>query len=93
MYTTQGDGSWAYAMVEYTIAPKWFFSLSDQYNYGNPVTAKQIHYFGVATTYAIGSTRISLNYGRQRAGIFCVGGVCRFVPAANGLTLTLTSSF
>ncbi|MEI6124211.1 MAG: DUF6029 family protein [Bacteroidota bacterium] len=93
MYTTQGDGAWAYALVEYTIAPKWFFSVSDMYNYGNANSEKQIHYFGIATAYAVGSTRISLNYGRQRAGIFCVGGVCRFVPAANGLTLTLTSSF
>ncbi len=93
MYTTQGEGSWMYALVEYTIAPKWFFSVCDQYNYGNPKAEKQIHYYGVSTAYSIGSTRIALNYGRQRAGIFCVGGVCRFVPAANGLTLTLTSSF
>jgi len=93
LYTKQGEGSWMYALAEYTLAPKWFFSLSDQYNYDNPVSEKRLHYYGIATAYAIGSTRISLNYGRQRAGIFCVGGVCRFVPAANGLTLTLTSSF
>jgi hypothetical protein len=93
LYSKHGDGSWMYAMVEYTLAPKWFFSVSDQYNYDNSVVDKRIHYYGVAAAYAIGSTRISLNYGRQRAGIFCVGGVCRAVPAANGLTLTLTSSF
>jgi hypothetical protein len=93
LYSKQGEGSWMYAMVEYTLAPKWFFSVSDQYNYDNEITDKRIHYYGIAAAYAIGSTRISLNYGRQRAGIFCVGGVCRFVPAANGLTLTLTSSF
>jgi hypothetical protein len=93
MYTEQGEGSWLYALLEYTLAPKWFFSVSDQYNYDNPESEKRIHYYGIATAYAIGSTRIALNYGRQRAGIFCVGGVCRFVPVANGLTLTLTSSF
>jgi hypothetical protein len=93
LYTKQGEGSWMYALLEYTLAPKWFFSVSDQYNYDNPIVDKRIHYYGVAAAYAIGSTRISLNYGRQRAGIFCVGGVCRFVPAANGLSLTLTSSF
>ena len=93
LYTSQGEGSWMYALVEYTLAPKWFFSVSDQYNYGNSISEKRLHYYGIATAYAIGSTRISLNYGRQRAGIFCVGGVCRYVPAANGLTLTLTSSF
>ncbi|HNW68871.1 MAG TPA: DUF6029 family protein [Bacteroidales bacterium] len=93
MYAKQGEGSWAYAMVEYTIAPKWFFSVSDMYNYGNSISEKRLHYYSVATAFAIGSTRISLNYGRQRAGIFCVGGVCRYVPAANGLTLSISSSF
>lgn len=93
LYTKQGEGSWMYAMLEYTLAPGWFFAVSDQFNYGNPSKDKQIHYYSVSTAYAIGSTRISLNYGRQRAGIFCVGGVCRYVPAANGLSLTLTSSF
>jgi len=93
MYAKQGEGSWAYGMVEYTIAPKWFFSVSDQYNYGNSITEKRLHYYSVATAFAIGSTRIALNYGRQRAGILCVGGVCRYVPAANGLTLSITSSF
>ncbi|MEJ6490989.1 MAG: DUF6029 family protein, partial [Flavobacteriales bacterium] len=39
------------------------------------------------------ATRITLSYGRQRAGLFCVGGVCRFVPANNGLTLNFTQSF
>jgi len=34
-----------------------------------------------------------LMYGKQREGIFCVGGVCRNVPASNGVTLTITSSF
>lgn len=93
MYTKQEDGSWAYALVEYTIAPKWFFSVSDMYNYGNSIVDKRLNYYGVSAAFAIGSTRISLNYGRQRAGIICVGGVCRFVPAANGLTLSISSSF
>ena len=39
------------------------------------------------------ANRISLGYGRQRAGIFCVGGVCRTVPASNGLSISITSSF
>jgi hypothetical protein len=43
--------------------------------------------------YIKGSTRFTVSYGRQRAGLFCVGGVCRFVPANNGLTLSFTQSF
>jgi hypothetical protein len=39
------------------------------------------------------STRFSLAFGKQRAGLFCVGGVCRFVPAAFGFTASLTTTF
>ena len=93
MYTMQGNGSWIYGLIEYTFAPRWYFSVSDQYNYGNPDTGKQLHYYGVSAAYALGSTRISLNYGRTMSGIYCVGGVCRYVPASNGVTLSITSSF
>ena len=32
-------------------------------------------------------------YGKRREGIFCIGGVCRAVPASNGFEVTFTSSF
>ena len=65
----------------------------DQYNYGNPVEGQKLHYIYGSLGYIKDATRITLGYGRQRAGLFCVGGVCRFVPASNGLTLSFTHSF
>lgn len=91
--TKQDYGSWATVLVEYTVVPNWFFAVMDQYNYGNPIAAKRLHYPIGIIGYIKNATRIQLSYGRQRAGIFCVGGVCRNVPASNGLTLTLSSSF
>jgi hypothetical protein len=79
--------------MEVTISPKWFFSLSDQWNYGNSDASKQLHYYNVAAGFVYNTTRIQLVYGRQREGIICVGGVCRYVPQSSGLTLTITSSF
>lgn len=93
MYAKQHEGSWIYGLLEYTIAPKWYVSVSDMYNYGNPESSKRLHYYGVSAVYVTGTTRIALNYGRQRAGFFCVGGVCRYVPSANGISLTISSSF
>lgn len=52
-----------------------------------------VHHFYFSVGYIRESTRISIGYGRQRAGLFCVGGICRTVPASNGLTLTFTQSF
>jgi hypothetical protein len=53
----------------------------------------RIHYVIGTVGYLQGSSRFMLAVGRQRAGLFCVGGVCRNVPASNGLTLTFTQSF
>ncbi len=87
--TKQDKGNWAAAVLEFGFAPKWTFSLSDLYNYGET----DIHYPNVGGSYAKGGSRLSLNYGRQRAGLYCVGGVCRFVPAATGVTATFTTTF
>jgi hypothetical protein len=34
-----------------------------------------------------------LGYGKRREGVFCIGGVCRAVPATNGFEISITSSF
>lgn len=52
-----------------------------------------VHHLYFSAGYINGATRITAGYGRQRAGLFCVGGVCRPVPASNGLTLNITHSF
>jgi hypothetical protein len=86
-------GNWATALIEYTVAPSYFISFINQYNYGNPDADKRVNYPNITCGYIHESTRVMLSYGRQRAGLFCVGGVCRFVPANNGLTLSFTQSF
>ncbi len=93
LFTEKDKGDWATAVIEYTIAPNLFVSIMDQYNYGNPNPDLQLHYVIGSFGYVREATRITLSYGRQRAGLFCVGGVCRFVPASNGLTLNFTQSF
>lgn len=96
--TKQDQGNWATGLAEFTFSPHWFVAAMDQFNYiGNSeLEAKgqeQRHYPIGSVGYIRGGNRFQVNYGRQRAGIFCVGGVCRQVPAANGLTLSITSTF
>jgi hypothetical protein len=86
-------GDWFTALVEYTVSPHYFFSFMNQYNYGNSEESKRVNYPIITCGYIKESTRFTVSYGRQRAGLFCVGGVCRFVPANNGLTLSFTQSF
>jgi len=87
------DGNWVAANLEFNAAPHWFVAVGDEYNYGNSVDAKQIHYYNVSFGYTDATNRISLRYGRTKEGLLCVGGVCRQVPQSTGLTLAITSSF
>ena len=92
------QGNWVTALAELTFSPHWFVAAMDQYNYvgSEELESKgqeKLHYPIGSVGYIRGGNRFQLNYGRQRAGIFCVGGVCRQVPAANGLTLSITSTF
>lgn len=93
LFTKKDKGNWATLLVEYNVGSHWFFSVMDQYNYGNPHKDLQIHYIIGSMGYVHEATRFTISYGKQRAGLFCVGGVCRFVPASNGLTLSMTHSF
>ena len=88
--TKQDVGNWVMGLFEYKIS-SYFFSIQDLYNYGNK--NEKPHYYSISLGYSIGANRISATYGKQRAGLFCVGGVCREVPSANGFTISLTSSF
>ncbi len=93
MWTKQDKGDWMSALIEYTIAPKWYFTLADQYNYGNTDKNARDHYYIVSAGYTKDASRIALTYGRQSEGVLCVGGVCRQVPSSSGLTVTITTSF
>ena len=68
-------GDWATGLIEWWPNSKWFIAVFDQYNYGNPDPKLQIHYYLGSVGYNEGPHRISLSYGKQSAGIFCVGGV------------------
>ncbi|MGE0636535.1 MAG: DUF6029 family protein [Bacteroidia bacterium] len=90
--TRQDEGSWAMGLLEFTHS-KYFVAVMNQYNYGNKHPEKRLHYPNITIGYLMDKVRITATYGRQRAGIFCVGGVCRNVPASNGLTLSVMMSF
>jgi len=88
--TEQDQGDWVTLVAELSFSPHWFISGLNQVNFGDNGT---IHHPFVSAGYIRGGNRFAFSYGRQRAGIFCVGGVCRNVPASNGLSLSVTSTF
>ena len=92
-YTAKVDdkrcGDWIMGQAEYNFNSNWFINVSDQYAYNDGTG----NYYSINMGYAHGASRFVLGYGKQREGIICVGGVCRPVPASNGLTFSLTTSF
>lgn len=98
MHTEQDYGSWLYGLVEFNIAPKWSFALSDMYtvslNPKNPSgLAEPQHYYNIFMAHTKGPHRFTLQYVRQVDGINCTGGVCRYEPAFSGVKFAVTSSF
>lgn len=98
MYTKQDYGSWLFGLLEFTIAPKWSFAVSDMYtldlnrNNLSGLTEPQ-HYYNIFAAYTKGPNRFTLAYVKQVDGINCTGGVCRYEPAFSGLKMTVTSTF
>jgi hypothetical protein len=81
--------NWAAAITEISFMRPFAIFASDLYNYGKT----KIHYYNIGCSLTQKSTRFSFGFGRQRAGLFCVGGICRFIPASYGFTASLTTSF
>ena len=89
LYSEDYEKDWMAALIEVNFAPHWSVSVSDMYNHGKT----EIHYYNGSVSYTFERTRIQVNYGRNRAGYVCSGGVCRYTPAYTGAGITLTTSF
>lgn len=87
--TADDQGDWAYGLAELSLAPHWMLTASDMYNVGET----HLHYYQGGVTFSMGAHRLQLGYGRTRAGYNCSGGVCRYVPASKGVTLSYNYNF
>lgn len=92
-FSEQYRGDMAMLLLEYGWSPHWFFSAQVISNYGHTDPEMQLTYPIGSITYFQDQTRIQMSYGRQQAGIFCVGGICRVVPPSNGLSISVTTNF
>lgn len=87
--TADDEGDWTFGLLELSLAPHWMFTVSDMWNNGSTKT----HYYQGLVTFNAGSHRLQAGYGRTRAGYNCSGGVCRYVPATKGFTLSYNYNF
>jgi hypothetical protein len=100
MWADNDRKNWAALSAEYNHNTNWSIFITDMYNYGydpkadlisHEVDSFKIHFYNLGTSYKKGSTRLALSYGRQRGGLVCAGGVCRFVPPSTGVSLSIST--
>ena len=91
--TKDDTKNWSAFGLEYNLSSAVSLYVTDLYNYQNPVKEKKIHYFNFGGSYSKGINRYTVNYGRQRGGLVCTGGICRYVPESTGLSFSITTSF
>lgn len=80
----QDSGDWCYGSVEYSILPHFILSASDLWN----VSHAREHYYMFSASGSWTHHNVRLSYGRTCAGVNCSGGICRYLPETNGLTLS-----
>lgn len=93
LWTKDDAKNWAGGTLEFNLNSKLSFYVNDIYNYGNDENSEKIHYYNLGTSYVFGPNRISVNYGRQRGGLLCVGGVCRYITGSSGISASLVLAF
>lgn len=101
MWADADRRNWLGGSIEYNHNSNISVFASDSFNYGfdpnshliNATDLFDIHFYNFGATYRRGSARVSLSYGRQRGGLLCAGGVCRYVPPSTGLGVQISKSF
>ena len=89
LYSEELNKDWMAGLLELNIAPQWSLYVSDMYNHGDTKT----HYYSGGISYSNSSVRIAGSYGRNREGMICSGGVCRWQPAYTGGNLQFSLFF
>lgn len=87
--TGEDEGDWAFGLLELSFLPHFMFTVSDEWNCGKT----DLHYYNGYVTYTHGAHRLQVGYVRNRAGYNCSGGVCRYVPASKGVSVSYNFNF
>lgn len=104
LHTDKDQGDWYFGLLELSFLPHFMFTISDQYNgnehYYTSLGAEdkskgthKEHYINGSVTFTHGTHRLQVGYGKTRAGYNCSGGVCRYVPASKGVTVSYNYNF
>lgn len=88
------DGRFFNALLtlEYARSPEWSINVRAEITTTDQEQEGKKLWPVVGGTYRIGNAHtVTLQYGSERGGVVCTGGVCRFINPFNGLRLSVVS--
>ncbi|MBQ7632044.1 MAG: hypothetical protein IJS82_04725 [Paludibacteraceae bacterium] len=88
LYSPHYQGQWLFALYEVSLYNCVTLSGQYMYNIGLAPDATNEHFYTFTATYTHGAHRLMGGYTKTREGFNCSGGVCRYVPKQQGVTLT-----
>ena len=87
LYTPDYEGQWFFALYEVSLWQRLTLSGQWMYNIGGTTEATHEHYYTFSATYSHAAHRLTAGYTKTRDGFNCSGGVCRWVPKMEGVSL------
>jgi hypothetical protein len=93
MYSRDYEGQWVCALYELSLYRHWTLTGQWTYNIGGTELACKEHFYNAQVTYVNGAHRVAAGYTKTQEGFHCSGGICRFVPRMQGVTLNYSFTF
>ena len=88
LYTPHHEGQWIFALAELSLWNCVTISGQYTYNIGHAPEAINEHFYTAEVTYTNGAHRLMVGYTKTQAGFHCSGGICRYVPEQEGVTMS-----
>lgn len=93
LYSPDYVGQWLFALYELNLFQQLTLSGEYMYNIGGTSQATHEHFYTAAATYNHGAHRLMIGYTKTREGFNCAGGICRYVPRQEGVSLNYSFTF
>ena len=92
LFTEDDKKNWLGYGAEYNFNYNFSAYFNSIVNYGNELEDKP-EYSNFGMSFSKNASKFMLSYGKQRGGLMCYGGVCRYVPEFKGLSFSVITSF
>jgi len=92
LFTEDDKKNWFGYGLEYNFSYNFSAYFNSIVNYENELEDKPT-YSNFGLSFSNNASKLMLSYGKQRGGLMCYGGVCRYVPEFKGLSFSIITSF